>query len=479
MNRILHIFRKDVRHLWVQILVTFALFLAFDIFQIWSSPLNTLETERINSTANILGLLLTLAIWYLVALAVYDEPLPGDRQFWLTRPYSRTKLLAAKIVFILIFINALLFLSDCVILGAQGFPVLRVVPQLFLRQLPLSIFFILPAFAIATLTRGVAQFVLAWFIVLLSLIAQSMIVSMLYGHQGVVAVDVGGIAGTIFLAIIACAVILWQYATRRTTVARVVVIVLAFVSFPVMSAVATWARSVPGFRPSPQPISTGPAGIQIKYEAHQAVNASIGPPPGMIGLQIPVRVEGLPPDTLLQSRDEVTIEVGGKPWPEPTWHPVGSLHRLQGVYWELFNLDSKHFNLVKNQLTTLETRLHLELVTDKVLVSVPVEERSFVVPNFGHCVVGEVATSMEVACRIGLLAPAMAVRIRDELEPTLVYNGNMPAGMSPVSTSMATGGTNLTGNFDFIPRHQLQGFERTISIGDVRLANYAINTGSR
>ncbi len=56
--------------------------------------------------ANILrAYLLPMAWWFLVSLAVYGEPLPGNRQFWITRPYRWTSLLGAKLLFIVAFVS--------------------------------------------------------------------------------------------------------------------------------------------------------------------------------------------------------------------------------------------------------------------------------------------------------------------------------------------------------------------------------------
>ncbi len=61
-------------------------------------------------------LLLPFAWIFLVALLVLQEPLAGENSFWLTRPYSRRSLFLAKFLFILVFLNLPLFLSDCFIL---------------------------------------------------------------------------------------------------------------------------------------------------------------------------------------------------------------------------------------------------------------------------------------------------------------------------------------------------------------------------
>src|SRR5882724_6313384 len=126
MSQILHIFRKDLRHLWPQVTVVLLLVAAHAVFDPHTAPVSVREVARVNTIAETLVMLLPLCIAFLIGLLVFQEALVGDRQFWLTRPYYWPKLLAAKILFFLIFFSVPLFLSDCYILGAQGFPVLAV-----------------------------------------------------------------------------------------------------------------------------------------------------------------------------------------------------------------------------------------------------------------------------------------------------------------------------------------------------------------
>src|SRR4051812_14736603 len=96
MQQALHIFRKDVRFLRLPIAIALALTAAFA----WSrsgKPATPLQQP--------ITILLILAWCYLAAAAVYKETLVGDRQFWVTRPYRWTSLLAAKALFLLAFIH--------------------------------------------------------------------------------------------------------------------------------------------------------------------------------------------------------------------------------------------------------------------------------------------------------------------------------------------------------------------------------------
>jgi energy-coupling factor transporter ATP-binding protein EcfA2 len=63
--------------------------------------------------------LVPIAWCVLIARGVQAENLVGDRQFWVTRPYDWYKLLAAKVLFVIVFVNLPLFIVD-LILSARG-----------------------------------------------------------------------------------------------------------------------------------------------------------------------------------------------------------------------------------------------------------------------------------------------------------------------------------------------------------------------
>ena len=105
MRQTLHIFKKDVRHLWFEIAAAITVVVAFGFTgarrALWlADPL----TNRTAAWTMVL-ILLPLTWWTLIARVIHDEALPGDRQFWITRPYSWKSLLGAKALFILAFIN--------------------------------------------------------------------------------------------------------------------------------------------------------------------------------------------------------------------------------------------------------------------------------------------------------------------------------------------------------------------------------------
>jgi hypothetical protein len=117
------------------------------------------------ATEGWLNLLAPLAWACLIALAVLEEPLAGDRHFWLTRPHRWPALLGAKAVFAALFVHLPCLVADAYILAAHGFSPFAFLPQLLWKQLALAAFLTLPALALSALIRSFTHFMMGVFAV--------------------------------------------------------------------------------------------------------------------------------------------------------------------------------------------------------------------------------------------------------------------------------------------------------------------------
>lgn len=157
MRLMLHTLQKDARRLWPVAALTWALLAALADLDRW-------RADRIaSSTEGWLNLLLPLAWACLAALAVLEEPLVGDRNFWTTRPHRWTSLLAAKLAFVLIAIHLPRLLADAFVVSARGFSPSAFAADLVWKQALLFAAVTLPALAVASLVRNFAHFVIAVF----------------------------------------------------------------------------------------------------------------------------------------------------------------------------------------------------------------------------------------------------------------------------------------------------------------------------
>src|SRR5438270_2189959 len=98
-------------------------------------------------------------------MAMHQEALPGDRQYWLTRPISRGSLFLAKAMFIVVFFNLPVLAGNLAALIANGLSPIAYLAPLIAKQVFLTALLILPVMAIASVTRDLGQFVLGLFAV--------------------------------------------------------------------------------------------------------------------------------------------------------------------------------------------------------------------------------------------------------------------------------------------------------------------------
>jgi len=227
MRQAIHIFRKDVRHCWPYI----AGVIAISAVYAWqeSRVMPDLPNFAPSLTGILLTLLMVLAWWLAIGAAVHGESPIGDRQFWTTRPYSWKSLLTAKLLCVAAFLMLPLFLSDCVILLASAYNPLTLFPGLLWRQCWLLAFLMLP-FVLAALTRATRELVLAG---LVFYVVACLGLAVLSSHaaNGTAVVYFGRASWTWdaarwLVSVTGFALVVWQYARRRTILVRVFAIAL-------------------------------------------------------------------------------------------------------------------------------------------------------------------------------------------------------------------------------------------------------------
>ena len=120
MSQALHIFKEDTRHLRLEILFSLAALVIFAALAPDQWNYSPAAFHR-HSLTPLLLLLVPATWWLLIGRLIQTESLVGDRQFWLTRPYEWKKLLAAKVLFILVWIYAPFVVMQAAILKEAGF----------------------------------------------------------------------------------------------------------------------------------------------------------------------------------------------------------------------------------------------------------------------------------------------------------------------------------------------------------------------
>ena len=283
MHLILHIFKKDARRLWWAIGVTLLL----------QARLAYLDARRADAIAPTeegwLTALLLLSWACLLVLAVQDDPLPGDRQFWITRPYRWPVLLGSKLLFAAACVHVPYLLADIAVLGARGFQPWQWVPQLAAKQLMLAAGLTLPAIALAAAFEGFANLALTGVIVAGAAVYLAGISPSLLSHWRA-AEDVRAVALLALLAVAAAAIIAMQFARRATLRSRILGIAALLVAgFALGYLSPVFLVRV---RAAVEPI---PARIAFRLDAKRRPSAwPLLVESGWVRIALPVNLSGVP-----------------------------------------------------------------------------------------------------------------------------------------------------------------------------------------
>jgi hypothetical protein len=308
MQQALHIFRKDVRYLYREI----ALVLVAAAIFAWKDPWWV-------------DFLFIVSAALLIGRAIHAEAIPGDRQFWITRPYRWRSLATAKVLFILIFVNVPIFIDQLIVVVRDGFPLATVGPGLLWSQLLWIFCFSLPVAALASMTSGLVPFVFCNLaLVLATLSVPQMLLPgmhLLPLRRWPEMVDwVRDSAAVVALLTIALVILREQYQHRRTLFSRAfgagavlaAAVMYLYVPWSVAFAVQTRIAHRTSLNPSlaisfgPGPISAVPVRDRDQVQLH-------------VPLSIEAAAQGFEvrPDAI-----ELTFrDADGRSWYSDLWNP--------------------------------------------------------------------------------------------------------------------------------------------------------------
>jgi hypothetical protein len=442
MNQILHIFRKDVRHHWLEIsaaLAALALY-AWHEPTLWA-PQQGYSNGFQSFIWNILPALVPVAWCFLIVRVVQEETLVGDRQFWVTRPYEWQKLLAAKFLFVLAFVNFPLFIADLILLQRAGFPPVPYLAGLLYMQLMVILILFLPTAAAATVTPSVGQFLLVVLGVVLCLIAAGFLASEV---PNMAMSPDGPFPGALlaFLFFGTCLfVIVWQYARRKTWQSRValcgmvVALAVVFVGTPYRTLIA---------RAYPLPENGQPPLAQFTFDAaaphsHSDIDKDEAYPvqQDVVVIQLPLRVSGVAGDLIAVRGISVTIESPDGFRSNSHWQPERSFLRTNQDRWVAnVALDKKLFERVKSVSVNLRVSLALTAYRLDAERAVVATANEFVVPGVGKCSIVQRGYWPYLNCRAPLKTPAFLATV-DAATTTCPSEPNKP---SPTGSEISAEG---------------------------------------
>ncbi len=400
MKQTIHILKKDIRYLRLEIGMVMAMAVSFG----WMH----------NRAAYPWWVLLVAAATFLVVRVIQAEPIPGDKQFWITRPYNPTSLLSAKLGFIVLFVNLPVGIAQLVVFLREGFPL---APNLYgiVWVLLLTIFGLtLPVAALAALCPGLMQFTLSG--ILLYATAQGMV---LYIRQTAVPDEVDWIRYSIAALPVGIMAIwsLWsQYRSRRTPSNRAIAVsVVALGLFAASFVPLGWTMAIQS------QMSDG----EFASSTFQIELDSVNPPrtPFSIGrqrvrLEFPLVVRNVPDDGFFKaSLFNVTLAGrDGEVWEPPGVYgaPVGTFSKRHLDQW--VGLPISIFDAWSGGPVRVRGTFYLTVFGEPqeetfVLSTDPVNLKRGL-----QCYAYDVALEKSISCRLPFRSPpfVMSARRQDE-----------------------------------------------------------------
>jgi hypothetical protein len=381
MKQALHIFRKDVRYLRWELGVMLLLMGMFVYTQIHPD-----EGRRLNRA--MIVMLLQSCFWaFLCARLIQAETIPGDRQFWLTRPYEWRSLLGAKLLFVVAFISMPLLVCDAVILAWEGFSVAANLAGLLWSVMLATVGLLMTLCAFATLTRGLAQ----WMVGLIVTIGAVL---------GLAEIGKGNVWGGVewmrdhgdiaILFIAASAILIWQYKYRRTA-AAIVMMAAGLIASWLYASYGSSALALEVQMRLSKP-KADPSAIRVAFQpsaehrsAGQEAYVRIGGRDA-ISLALPMEVAGLRQgEDVMTDETELSVETEDGHAQDLDQSIASSLQRWPSGYRQILNVDRTVYEKAKGRPVRLKLTLFLTLLGNPVSKTIQLDADAVPVVGVGLC----------------------------------------------------------------------------------------------
>jgi len=413
MKQVLHIFRKDTRYLWPEILVSL---IALYMFVHWSPARWSIDRtyQRWQSMLQLMPLLV-FATWVLLAARLVQAENPdGDRQWWVTHPYEWKSLFAAKSLFSLVWIYLPFIVAQAAVLREAGLSPFGYASRWAAMLAVLSGSIILPLLVTAATTSNFLRMVLIACGAVVVYIAATNLANMpRHGYDAVVPNDHHMWVIVLLIVGIASALVL-QYATRRTWAARGVAIGTALLA-ACLTALFTATRDSEIERlyavSSTAPVQVA---MPVKTSTTYIPPVRVGPSerPGMVYVQVPVDFSGVRGGAAVQV-DDVKIAIDdpktGWHWTAPWWM-TERLQILPGTHRGLVQimLTKNQLNHIFSSSATMQMTLavtELQAGTDATVTVAAMQ--NYAVPGFGVCSVRTMDRFNQLICRSAMGQPPL------------------------------------------------------------------------
>lgn len=401
----IHIFRKDLMHLWPETLIVVGLFIACA----WASPSRwTASQNEISGLIPVLAIFLKAFLmpvsWLvLVSRLIHDEPLVGDRQFWTSRPYHWLSLLASKLLYLLVFLYLPFLLMQVYLLKRAGLYPTTVLPDLLHNLLLLTVIIVIPIAAISAVTSSFVKTLMSLIAGIVYLIVLSIAIYFIVVHRMPPPALEPIITG-LFIVLPAAALV-YQYATRRTAISRALLI-----ATPAVIALLLLITPATALIRHAYPLASAPklAALPESFAPRAPEAGDLLVLSHQVQLGIPFTVGDADKDSnYLVTGIATTIDAPGFHWASPYTTPGPGTRISPGSPISAVPVDLPLD--VFNRLGHAPADLHLSITVQPMKADPPVTWKasagSFAVPGHGVCSFDPLHPDSPPICRYPFKTP--------------------------------------------------------------------------
>lgn len=461
MHQALHIFRKDVRYLYREI----ALVLFSAVIFAWKDPW-WVEFVYMASAALLIG------------RAIHAETIPGDRQFWITRPYRWQSLAAAKLLFILAFVNLPIFLDQLFIVIRDGFPMGSIWGGLLWSQVLWVFCFSLPAAALAAVTSGLGPFVSSSLgAVLVALSVPQLVLPELHRVLPFVPRPymvewVRNSAGIAAVVVIALVVLHAQYRHRRTLFSRVFALA-ASAGGAAAFLLAPWSLGFVLQTRMSHASSAAPLSVSISPDSVRVAQASRG---NLFPVRLRLAIGGAPDG--LEARPDAMQLTFTRPDGQ-TWNADGWNAQVRSVAGGVTNveattmMEASFYEEARHETLSARGYLYFTLFENAPPKSAPLGDTP---ANVGDGLQCYRSPFHDLYCRSAFRWPGRLIYAKTSGADfnsfyNLVSYSPFPAvlDLDPIETHFATGGAASDREITLVIKKPVATFGRDLEVSGVRL----------
>lgn len=392
MNQILHIFKKDAGHHWPEILISLAL-LGLATRQELPPWEHASALYSLRPTFSVLAgrsvTPATIIFWvFLIIRVVQEESLVGDRQWWVTKPYEWWKLLAAKLLFVFIFISVPLFHMQLLLLHQFGFPILPNLGTLVLSQLAFYFALFLPAVFLASVTKSFGQLLLTVGCILAALAGLAWLASKTSSAGAKTPPPFVESFQTILMWGSFLVILGWQFARRRRLVSAAALLVVLGVNSLIDVAVPNAKTMEKKYARVEAQTSQAKIAIAQPTEANGGRNISFSPDAtSEVRVNVPITASGVASGTMVVV-DVMRITVGSAA--DSKWS--GGWEYQQVELWPedqskllSYEMGRKEYQKIKTEPLNLHVELGLSEYQEVDARVLPISPGKFVDDALGIC----------------------------------------------------------------------------------------------